>query len=185
VALATLVAVTQSVDAAAPWRVRQVSARSLASGYAVDPLASESMRPAERSFLSKASETSRQQLRLAEVGVSQAGDAQVRSHAQQLVADYRTLTDGLEALIRRKGGIAGAPVGGTSENPQKLAEKAGSNFDREFVRISGQATDEALSLFEQVVSDSKDADVRDFASAQLPTLRAHRAAINELRKTFE
>src|SRR5262245_49941585 len=76
-------------DAAGSWRVRQVSARSLTNGYAVEPLASDALRPGERAFLTKAIETSRLQLRLAEIGVSQATNSAVRSHAQQLVADYR------------------------------------------------------------------------------------------------
>ncbi len=101
------------------------------------------------------------------------------------MADYRSLNEALDALIRRKGGIAGAPAGATSENYQQLAEKAGLNFDREFVRTAGQATDAALQLFEQMVSESKDADAREFAAAQLPLLRAHRSTITELRKTFE
>jgi predicted outer membrane protein len=134
--------------------------------------------------LSKALETTRQQLRLAEVGVGQATNAEVRSHARQLVTDYRGLHDSLEALVRRKGGIAGAPAGGVSETYRDLAEKAGPSFDREFIRIVAQATDHALSLFEQVVADAKDPDIREIAAAQLPVLRGHRGTITELQKTL-
>ena len=176
---------SHTVEAAAPGKVRNVSARSLIQGYAVDPLANEALRPADRAFLAKASETTRQQMKLAAVGVGQAGDTRVRSHAQQLVGDYRTLNEALDALIRRKGGVAGAPVGGTSETYQKLGEKTGLSFDREFVRTAGQATDAALALFEQIVSETKDTDARELAAAQLPVLRAHRSAITELRRTFE
>lgn len=180
-----LTAASTLVEAATPLRTRHVSARSLIQGFAVDPLAVEGLRPTERAFLAKAAETSRQQLRLAEVGVSHAVDTQVRSHAQQLVTDYRALNDALEALIRRKGGIAGAATGGPSEGYQKLVEKSGGNFDREFVRITGDTTEQALTMFEQVVSETKDADVRELAASQLPVLRAHRTAIEELKKTFE
>lgn len=185
--LCGLILASHSGEAATPGKVRQVSARSLIQGYAVDPLATanESLRPTDRAFLTKASETTRQQMRLGEVGVGQASDTRVRSHAQQLVSDYRSLNDALEALIRRKGGIAGAAVGGTSETYGKLAEKSGQSFDREFVIAAGQATDAALALFEQIVSETKDTDARELAAAQLPVLRAHRSAITELRKTFE
>jgi putative membrane protein len=182
--LGLLLGVTLSANAAGPWRVRHVSARDLTNGFAVDPLANDALRPAERSFLTKAVEGSRQQMRLAEVGVSQAVSSEVRSHAQQLVGDYRTLNDALETLIRQKGGIAGAPVGGTSENYQKLVEKTGDSFDREFVRTIAQATDEMLTLFEQVASDSRDSDVRALAAAQIPVIRAHRTAVTELKKTI-
>jgi putative membrane protein len=166
-------------------RARQVSARSLARGFTTEAMAVGEFRPAERAFLGKAVETSGQQMRLAEIGISQARTAEVRSHAQQLVTDYRSMHDSLGALIRRRGGIAGAPVGGTSETYQKLVEKAGANFDREFVRTVGQITDDLLTLFEQVTSESKDSEVREFAAAQLPVLRAHRSEITALQKTFD
>jgi putative membrane protein len=182
-ALTGLLGVTLTVDAAGP-RSRQVSARNLTRGYAAEPLAANDLRPPERAFLAKAVETARQQLTLAQVGVSQSTNAEVRSHAQQLLIDYRALHDSLEALVRRKGGIAGAPVGGTSETYQKLVEKSGSNFDREFIHTLAQATDNVLALFEQVVADAKDADVRELAAAELPVLRGHRGTITELQKTL-
>jgi len=163
---------------------RQVTARNLAKGFATEPLVGNELRPAERAFLSKAAESSRQQVRLAELGLSQAGDTEVRSTAHQLAGDCKQLSDSLDALIRRKGGLAGAPVGGTSETYQKLAENAGAGFDREFVRVAAQLNDNALALFEQAASDAKDPDVREFAAAQLPVLRAHRNAIVELKKTI-
>jgi putative membrane protein len=182
VALASFLGTTLIADAAGP-RTRQVSARSLTRGFAGEPLAANDLRPGERAFLTKALETVRQQLRLAEVGVSQATSAEVRSHAQQLLVDYRALNDSLDALTRRKGGIAGAPVGGTSETYQKLLT-AGANFDREFIRIAAQATDDVLSLFEQVASDAKDVDIRELAAAELPVLRGHRGTITELQKSL-
>jgi putative membrane protein len=178
-----LVAISLNANAAAPWKARQVSARSLMNGFGAEPAASEALRPVDRAFLSKAVESVRQQMRLAEVGVSQAANADVRSHAQKLVTDSRTLNDTLDALIRRKGGIAGAPVGGTSENYQKLAETPGGAFDAAFVRAASQMADEVLNLFEQAAADAKDSDVRELAAAQLPALRANRNAVLELKKS--
>lgn len=161
---------------------RQASAQSAIRGFAGDPVADRDLRPAERAFLTSAVENSRQQMRLAEVGVNHAANSEVRSHAQQLAVDYRQMTDGLEALISRKG-VAGAPVGGTSESYRKLAES--TTFDREFVRLAAQTTDRTLTLFEQTASDARDPDVRAFAAAQLPVLRAHRAVILALKKTMD
>jgi putative membrane protein len=183
VAAAGMLSAAITAQAAGP-RARQVSARNLTRGFTVEPLAANDLRPTERAFLAKALETTRQQMRLAEIGVSQATSSEVRSHAQQLAGDYRSLNESLEALTRRKGGIANAPVGGTSETYQKLVEKAGPNFDREFIQTVGRLTDEVLTLFEQVAADAKDADVREFAAAELPVLRAHRSEVTELQKTL-
>jgi putative membrane protein len=171
-----------AANAAGPSRVRHVTARNLTRGFAAEPLATGELRATERSFLVKASESSRQQMRLAEVGVSQAVNSDVRSHAQQLATDYRSLNESLMELIRRRGGIPGAPVGGSSETYQKLVEQPSGDFDRAFVRTVSKATNDMLTLFEQVASDSRDPEVRDFAAAQLPVLRAHRTAATQLQK---
>jgi putative membrane protein len=160
-----------------------VAARNMLHGFAAMPLATDALRENEKAFLGRAVETSRQQIRLAEVGASQADSTEVRSHALTLAADYRELTDSLEALIRRKGGVAGAPVGGTSENYQKLVGKAGADFDREFVRIAASLSSDVMTLFEKAAADARDADVREFAAQQLPVLRAHRNAVVDLKKS--
>jgi putative membrane protein len=172
-----------TASAAGPWTVRQVSARNLMHTFGAEPQATDGLRPADRAFLTKAVETARQQMRLAEVGVSQAAKSEVRSHAQQLVTDYRQMNDSLEAMIRRKGGIVGAPVGGTSETYQKLIETTGATFDAEFVRIASRMNEATLNLFEQAAADAKDPDVREFAASRLPLLRAHRTTVVELKKT--
>ena len=171
--------------AAAPGHLQRAAARTLRLGFAAEPLASDSLRVNERAFLNKALETTRQQMRLAEIGAAQADSSEVRAHALQLVADYRTLNDALDALIRRKGGLAEAPVGGTSETYQKLVGKTGNAFDREFVRTVADRSYDVMSLFEQGVAESKDADIRDFAAAELPVLRAHRNAAVDLKKVFD
>jgi predicted outer membrane protein len=144
-------------------------------------LNADTLRPAERAFLVNASESTRQQMRLAEVGVSQAESSEIRGHALQMAIDFRALNESLEGLIRRKGGIPNAPVGGTSENYHRLIESAGVDFDREFLRIAMEANDRALALFEQVASDTRETDIHEFAAAQLPVLRAHRSKLTELK----
>jgi len=177
--------VGHTVLAAGPSRVRQVSASTWVKQFAAEPLAADGLRAGEKAFLAKAIETARQQMRLAQVGVSQAGSSEVRSHALQLASDYRELHDALEALIRRKGGLAGAPAGATSETYQKLAEKSGADFDREFVRTVATASGQVMNLFEMAAGEAKDPDVRDFAANELPILRAHRNTIADLKKTYD
>lgn len=174
-----------TMDAAGPSRVRQVSARNLTSRFVGEPVAAGELRPVERSFLLKAVAACRSQLRLAEIGVSHAASSDVRSYAQQLVNDYRSLSDALDELIRRRGGIAGAPVGGSSETYQKLLQQPSGEFDRQFVRTVARATADVLTAFEQITSESKDADVRELAAAQLPVLRAHQSEITQLQKAVD
>jgi putative membrane protein len=159
--------------------------RVAAVNRVVEPLATDALRPAEQVFVEKALASSGQQIRLADLGANQASSADVRAHASQLAADYRELSDTLQALVRRKGGVAGAPVGGSSENYQKLAARSGSDFDREFVRLASELSESVMNLFQQAANDAKDPEVRAFASAQLPMLRAHRNRSVELKQAVE
>lgn len=181
-ALATL-ALPGGAHAAAPWQVRHVTARNLAHGFAAEPSLNDALRPGERAFLGRALESSRRQMRLAEIGVTQAEAGDVRSHALQLATDARSLTDALEALISHKG-VAGAPVGGTSETFRNLSEQSAGGFDRAFVKAATKVNDETLRLFEQTASEARDPDIRQLAGAQLPVLRAHRVALIELGRKF-
>lgn len=164
---------------------RQPIARNLLHGFAAIPMGSDTLRPTERAFLTAAVETGRQQMRLAEIGASNADGSDVRSHALELASDYRILSDALSALIRRKGGIAGAPVGNPPENFQALMAKAGPEFDREFVKTSAKLTDDVMALFEQAAAEAKDSDIRELAAAQLPLLRGHRNRVTELKRVYE
>lgn len=183
-ALATA-SVSLSSLLATPSHLPRVVARNLVLGFAPDPLATDELRVNEKAFLVKALETTRQQMRLAEVGASQAESSDVRSYALQLVADYRTLSDALDALVRRKGGISDAPVGGTSEKYDKLMTKSGAEFDREFIRTAADRSYDVMTVFEQAAAESKDTEVRDFAAAELPVLRAHRNAAIDLKRALE
>jgi putative membrane protein len=167
------------------WQIFRCVVVALLGTSATWCAAAETFRPNERAFLEKAIESSRQQMRLAEIGATQASSSEVRSHALQLAADYRELNDTLEAMVRRKGGLADAPVGGTSENYRQLSARSGSDFDREFVRVATTLSDSVMSLFEQALNTAKDSDVREFASAQLPLLRNHRNRGVELKKVFD
>lgn len=148
-------------------------------------VAAEDLRPLERDFLEKASASSQQQMLLAQVGSDHAGSSDIRSHAVQLATDYKSLNNALETLIRRKGGLADAPVGGSSETYRELSAKTGSDFDRRFVQLTADLSETMMRLFEQASNTAKDPDVQEFANAQIPILREHRNRILELKKAFE
>lgn len=141
----------------------------------------DSLRPSERAFLNQAMTLIRQQRRLGELAIGNASNSDVRSHAQQVTADFRRLAEGLEGLVRKKG-IALAHAGeAPSDAYQFLTETSGILFDRSFVRVIGDLHDTTGSLFEQAAAELKDTDLRDFAATQLPMLRGHRNRIVRLR----
>lgn len=159
---------------------------SLIGSDGVDALATDALRPVERAFLEKAAQLSRQQIQLAQLAVSQATGSDVRTYAQQMAGDHRQIGDSIEALRRKKGTSAGgSPEAVVPESFQQLAQKSGGDFDREFVRLAGDLQATLLTLFEEVMADAKDPEVRELAGAHLPTLRDHQNRATELKKAYD
>lgn len=177
-----------AASAAPHWRPRAVASANLMRGYTAQPLASDTLRPEERTFLEKAAAVSREQGQLARLAVSQATNSDLRAFAQQLAADQRTISDAIEGARRRKAAMTdpAAPAPELlSEVSQKLASHTGADFDREFVRLLSEAQTATISLFEQAASEIKDTELRELAANHLPTLRAHQNQLVALRKAIE
>lgn len=83
-------------------------------------------------------------------------------------------------------GLAGAPTGHSSadmaadwNDPTKdrhykrLAAKTGADFDKAFISAMVDDHEDDVPMFEKKSQNAKDADVKEFASSNLPTLRGH------------
>lgn len=185
-AFACFLGLAVSASAAPRWRSGPDLAKNLVLGFAALPLASDALRPVERTFLEKAAASSRQQMRLAKLALSQAVSSDIRTYAQQIASDNRQLNDSVEDLLRKKG-ISPDQIASdvATETYTQLAVSAGSDFDREFLRLAGDMHGNALTLFEEVMADAKDEDVRELVGTYLPVLRNHRNRGTELAKMFD
>ncbi|HUR56481.1 MAG TPA: DUF4142 domain-containing protein [Opitutaceae bacterium] len=155
------------------------------SRFGAETVPTDNLRPSERTFLDKAAAYSRDEVKLARLAVSQATGSGVKAFAQQIATDHQQLNDSL-ASLRRKKGAAPEPTGEiVSEAAQKLVQKMGAAFDREFVRVLAEVHSDAVILFEQALADAKDSEIRDLLGSYLPTLRDHQNQLGELRKALE
>ena len=70
------------------------------------------------------------------------------------------------------------------ETLQKLSQASGADFDRQFIAQVGiEAHQRDIAAFERASREAKDADVKAFASATLPTLRHHLATAQQLHQS--
>lgn len=64
---------------------------------------------------------------------------------------------------------------------QKLASLQGEEFDREYVKEMAKGHDKAVALFESGSQSTQvPADLKQFASSSLPTLREHQEMAHSL-----
>ena len=62
-----------------------------------------------------------------------------------------------------------------------LAKASGADFDKQFVATVGvHDHKQDIALFQKAANDAKSAEVRGFAEATLPTLKAHLASAQQL-----
>jgi putative membrane protein len=175
-----------ATDADAKMRPRLASFASVARGAEIGQEGTDSLRPGERAFVRQAREGAQRDLRLAQLAASKAVNSDVRSYAQQVATDQRQIGESLEALSRRKGLVAGVENDPTTPGDyERLAGKSGAEFDREFVRLMLLAHENTLKVFEQVLSDGRDTEVRDIAGGYLPVVRDHLNKARELKKVLE
>jgi len=112
--------------------------------------------------------------------LSKSTDANVKMIAQHMVDDHTKANAALMALAQRKGIPAASLVPNADQIAKlgKLDNLNGAEFDREYISQQRAAHEDTIAKFQAEASNGFDRDLRDFASATLPTLRGHLDMIN-------
>ena len=92
-----------------------------------------------------------------------------------MVTDHQNANDKLKAVASQEGlAVANAPEPSQKTALQQLREASGIEFDRAFATRMVQDHQEAVTLFQKATSQPDiNPNVRAFAEATLPTLKAH------------
>ncbi|HVR85229.1 MAG TPA: DUF4142 domain-containing protein [Planctomycetota bacterium] len=138
--------------------------------------------PADRDFVSAASEANLEELVAGRLALGKATQGAVKTFAQQMIHDHRKIHDDLDELARTKG--VTLPTELEVEHKMegsRLADLSGTEFDRAYVAATVSNHHKAVSLFEELPKKGRDPDVRAFAERTVPTLRKHLEMAQELR----
>jgi putative membrane protein len=139
---------------------------------------------ADKSFLKDAAEAGAFEVEVARLAADHASDSAVKSYAAMLV-DQRSATNDKLRQLAATSGIE-LPSGVPSDKQKlidKLSKASGADFDKQFVQTVGvKENRDAIDLFERASKTAKSPEVREFASATLPTLKAQLDAAQKLPK---
>lgn len=130
---------------------------------------------ADEKFLKEATEAGLTEIEAGKTGAGKATNAEVKSFAQMLVDDHAKANSELASLAAAKG--VKLPTDPSMVDKAKLKvlnlREAGS-YDSHFVKAVGiDAHEKAIKLFEKVIKEGKDPEVKAFATKTLPTLQQH------------
>ena len=127
-------------------------------------------------FVTRASSSNNFEIAAGGLAVTRAENAEVKHYGEHMVSDHGTAGMEMKNLAAGKGwAVPDALQQKEQQNLDKLTALNGAAFDREFANIMVQSHQDAIALFE-IGADPMgvpDADLRNLASAKLPTLRTH------------
>ncbi|WP_170229856.1 DUF4142 domain-containing protein [Polyangium fumosum] len=135
-------------------------------------------------FVGEAAKSNLWSVRSARLAVLLARNAKVEALALQEIAEHVQVTEGIEALA----GKLGVPMP-TQFDPvigglfRRLASLRGNRFDRVYLHTVIEAHRFDVEILSQALA-SQDADVKAFAEKNLPVLRGHLEAAQEILRTL-
>jgi putative membrane protein len=98
----------------------------------------------------------------------------VKMLGHHMMEDHQKANDQLKELaMRKKVTLPDSVDNNTQEKIQKLSEKKGKDFDKEYTSMMVSDHKDDIKLFEDASNNAKDPDLKSWAAATLPTLRMH------------
>jgi putative membrane protein len=132
-------------------------------------------------FAREASAGGLAEVNLGRIGVQRAVNPEVRKFAQRMVDGHGKANQELITLANKKGmTLARAMDQEHQQLADRLMKMSGEEFDRTFMKHMLKDHKDAVALFEAEANKTQDADLKQFASRTLPTLREHLRMAREL-----
>ena len=125
-------------------------------------------------FLVNAAEIGMKEVKLAELALSKSTNADVKELATMMRDEHTKAGEDLKALAAKKGVTIPTVLTEDGEDThKKLSEKEGKKFDKEYCDMMVKGHKDAIDKFEKASKDAEDADIKNWATTMLPTLRNH------------
>jgi putative membrane protein len=125
-------------------------------------------------FVKDASQDGRAEVALAELASQKASNADVKAFAAHLSTDHKKANADLTTIAQAQHLTVPTAVASTAKETQtRLSKLSGAAFDRAYIDEMVSAHRKAITLFDRAAKNNKNADIKKFAAATLPTLQSH------------
>ena len=128
---------------------------------------------AAKSFIKQAFQDNQMEIDLANVGISKAQNAELKSFCEQIQKDHTQANQQLQPLAQKYG---------VNEQPSRFGERSvtkfeketsGPEFDKKFATEMLKGHQKDIAKFERAANKLQEADVKQYAETMLPKLREH------------
>ena len=136
---------------------------------------------ADEKFVKEAGAGGMAEVKIAQLAVTKASSAEVKTFAQGIVDDHTKGNTDLKKLAVGKGVELSTVIDPDSAATYQTLEKAtGADFDKQFTAQVVSSHTKCLSNYESAVKDSTDNEVKAFAGSMVPNIKAHLEKAKEL-----
>lgn len=121
-------------------------------------------------------------VRVAELGKNRATNPEVKALAEKLAAEHREAGIAITGLAKEKGvTLKEVPADAVDEDYKDLADVKKEDFDQAFLNTVIEQHEESIEELEEASTDSKDAEIKAWATKMLPGLKVHQEKAEALR----
>lgn len=138
-------------------------------------------------FLTEAASGGMMEVELGKLAQEKAQNARVKDFGAMMVKDHSAANDELKQLAMSKNvSLPDAPLSQHQDKIDKLKEKSGADFDKEYIDMMVSDHKEDIDEFEDAAENNDtDADVKAFANKTLPTLKSHLQTVEQIQESMK
>lgn len=133
-----------------------------------------SVGPKDRAFANMAAKGNQMEIHMGEMAVKQGQSADVKKLGSQMVKDHQRAGSELQVLTHSRGI--------TVDTRHKMAKLDSANFDQAWLAEMARSHQEMIAAFRMESTSGTDADLKAFATKQLPTLQKHLQLVQAAQK---
>jgi putative membrane protein len=137
--------------------------------------------PSDRNFMMKAAQGGMMEVRLAQMAQQKAASDEVKQYAQRLEQDHTKANEKLKQIAQERQVSLPTDLGPHQKDVSKLQNLSGEAFDRAYIQMQIKDHKKDISEFRKQSNRGMDTDLKEFASAQLPTLEQHLQQAQQLQ----
>jgi putative membrane protein len=151
------------------------------TGAATPTVSPVALTTSEKDFLTNAASGGMVEVQLGNLAAQKATNEDVKRYGERLAADHGQLGQKLQQMASNMGVRLSQDLTPEQQNLVSNLEKlSGKAFDREFIKAMINDHTKDIAAFERAANQATNADIKQFATEALPTLRDHLKTAREL-----
>lgn len=137
-------------------------------------------------FLMKAAEIEHELISLGKLAQEKGNNTEVKDFGKMIETDHnKTLTE-IRTLAQSKSISIPTSITDDSKNHwDDLNKRTGNDFGKSYSKMMVDRHEDAIDLYEEVIEDTEDPEIRAWASKRLSALRTHHERAKEFKKNTD